>query len=191
MKLKDYEDIRDKWRLLLIDLMFARHYTLGDRLGRSSAKNPVIDRLLPSLLHVKAVSILDYALRAWIDSDSGGSVVADRLRQRIDYLAKRKALPDCTPLRSVCDRRNKLAHEPTEALNWNELDRDISITHNALFELKILDEMPQWEIFAERSGAERGEVPGAISTFHYRIGIKEGEKVIAEIKWLEHLLADA
>src|SRR5438445_12161720 len=82
-------DIANAWRLFLIDLMFARNYTIGylDHPG-PVAKIPVVERLLSTLLHVKAVTILDHALRAWIDAN--GIAVPKKpygtdLKGRIDF----------------------------------------------------------------------------------------------------------
>ena len=194
MSLLSLQDVPDAWRLFLIDLMFARNYTSGylDYPG-PVAKNPIVERLLPSLLHVKAVSILDHAMLAWIDAR--GIVVPKKpygtdLKGRIDYLADNAHLADRTRLHSIRTTRNDLAHEPGGAVDWAELDRDVGAIHSALSELKIVKEMPKWEIFSERSGAEEGEIPKAICTFRYRIGIKQGETLVAEIKWSQHVMAD-
>ncbi len=187
-------DVRNAWRFLLIDLMFARNYTIGYQLDHApAAKNPVAERLLPSLLHVKAVAVLDHCLRAWIDQK--GMVVLKKpygtdLKGRIDFLADNGHLADRSPLHSIRDTRNQMAHEPAGAVDWPELDRDVAAIHSALYELKIVNEMPKWEIWSERSAAKEGEIPKANHTFHYRIGIKEGDKVIAEIKWTKHLMED-
>jgi hypothetical protein len=194
MSLLSLTDVPNTWRLFLIDLMFARNYTMGylDHPG-PVAKNPVVERLLPSLLHVKAVSILDHALQAWIDDK--GIVIPKKpygtdLKGRIDYLADNGDLADRAHLHSIRGTRNELAHEPGGVVDWAELDRDVGAIHSALSELKIVNAMPKWEIFSERSAAGEGEIPKAICTFHYRISIKQGEKLVAEIKWAQHMMAD-
>ena len=157
------------------------------------AKNPVVERLLPSLLQVKAVAILDHALRAWIDDK--GLVVPKKpygtdLKGRIDYLADNGHLAGRFPLHSIRGTRNALAHEPAGAVDWAELDHDVATIHAALSELKLVQERPQWEILSERSAAQAGEIPKSTCTFHYRIGLKQSDKVVAEIKWAQHLMAD-
>lgn len=187
-------DVPGAWRSFLIDVMFARNYPIGYLdLDGPAARNPVVERLLPSLLHVKAVAILDHALRAWIDGR--GFVVPEKpsgreLKGRIDYLADNGHLSDRTALHSIRGTRNALAHEPAGVTDWAELDRDVAAIHSALSELKIVKEMPKWEIFSERSAAQAGEIPKSSCTFHYRIGIKEGDKIVAEIKWAKHLMSD-
>lgn len=187
-------DVPNAWRHFLIDLMFARNYTIGylDHPG-PVAKNPVVERLLPSLLQVKAVAILDHTLRAWIDDK--GLVVPKKpygidLKGRIDYLADNGHLADRSPLHSIRGTRNALAHEPAGAVDWAELDRDVAAIHSALSELKVVKEMPQWKISSERSAAQTGEIPNSICTFHYLIGITQGDKMVAEIKWAQHVMAD-
>jgi hypothetical protein len=75
-------------------------------------------------------------------------------------------------------------------VDWAELDRDVKAIRLALSALKLVGEAPKWEIFAERSAAQEGEIPKSLCTFHHRIGIKQGEKMIAEITWEEHMMAD-
>jgi hypothetical protein len=111
------------------------------------------------------------------------------LNGRINYLADNGHLSDRSSLHSIRGTRNALAHEPTGVVDWPELDRDVAAIHSALLELKVVDEMPKWEIFSERSAAQTGEIPNSICTFHYRIGIKHADELVAEIKWATHLMA--
>lgn len=194
MSVVSLTDVPNTWRHFLIDLMFARNYTIGylDHPG-PVAKNPVVERLLPSLLQVKAVAILDHTLRAWIDDK--GFVVPKKpygtdLKGRIDYLVDNGHLADRSPLHSIRGTRNALAHEPGGAVDWAELDRDVAAIHSALSQLKVVKEMPHWDIFSGRSAAQTGEIPKSNCTFHYRIVIKQGEKMVAEINWAQHVMAD-
>lgn len=91
-------EVRSAWRQFLIDREFGKNYTLG-YMGHPvpAAKNPVVERLLPSLLHVKAVAILDRAFRGWIE-DRGLTVprkpYGTDLRGRIDFLADNSFVHD-------------------------------------------------------------------------------------------------
>lgn len=187
-------DVQRAWRLFLIDLLFARNYTIGYQNHPGPvAKNPVVERLLPSLLQVKAVALFDYFLHAWIDDR--GIVVPKKpygtnLKGCIDYLADHGYLAGRSRLHAIRGTRNALAHEPDGVVDWVELDRDISAIHAALFELNLVKEIPEWDIFSERSGAQPGEIPKAMRTFHYRIGIKNGDRMVAEIKWAQHVMDD-
>src|SRR5690242_5393403 len=125
----DLAEIPQQWRLFLIDMAFASRYELGyiDAIP-PPPKNPVLERLLPSLLHIKAVAILDRALRSWCEDR--GLVVPKKpygsdLEGRIDFLADSGHLADRAPLHSVRGVRNVLAHEPTGSVDWAALDSDV------------------------------------------------------------------
>lgn len=188
------KDVPNAWRNFLVDLKFARNYTIGylDHPG-PVAKNPVVERLLPALLQVKAVTILDHTLQAWIDEKE---LVVPRkpygtdLKGRIDYLADNGHLADRSALHSIRGTRNVLVHEPDGAVVWDEVDRDVATIYSALSELKVVIEMPQWEIFSERFEAKAGEIENSICTVHYRIALSQGENIVAEIKWVQHTMKD-
>jgi hypothetical protein len=191
MALSDVPQVR---REFLIDVMFAENYELGhlDDLG-PSVKNPVVERLLPSLLHVKAVAILDHAIRSWCDHK--GLVIPKKpygtdLKGRIDYLVDNAFLSDRSSLHAIRGTRNIVAHEPADAVDWRQLDSDVKAIHVALKELGLVGEFPKWEISSERSAAQDPWVPNALCTFDYRIAIKDGEKLVAEITWSKHLMRD-
>jgi hypothetical protein len=114
-------DITALWRQFLIDLSFAKHYPIGyiDLQGLAP-KNPVLEQLLPSLLHIKAVAILDHALKAWIESK--GITVPKKpygtdLKGRIDFLVDNNRLNGRASLHTLRGLRNNLAHEPQKAIN--------------------------------------------------------------------------
>ena len=187
-------EVRSVWRQFLIDREFARNYTLGylDHPG-PAAKNPVAERLLPSLLHVKAVAILDHAFRAWIEEREltvPRKPYGTDLHGRIDFLADNSFLGDRESLHSIRDTRNDIAHEPAEEIAWERLDQDVLVIAAALRVLGLVDEMPMWEVFSERSSAREGEIPNALASFHYRIAIKAAEGLVAEITWQTHLMRD-
>ena len=98
-------DIPDLWRKLLIDLAFARNYRVGFiDLPGPVPKNPVLEQLLPSLLHIKTVAILDHALKSWIDAN--GMRVPKRpygteLKGRIDFLADNNKIRDRATLHGL------------------------------------------------------------------------------------------
>src|SRR5579863_3132834 len=105
-------DIPKLWRRFLIDAVFARNYDLASRLdGAFVAPNEVLERHLPSLLHIKAVAILDHALVAFIDSR--GLIVPKKpygtsLKGRIDFLSDQRLLSDQATLLGLKNLRNDL-----------------------------------------------------------------------------------
>jgi hypothetical protein len=144
MALSDVPQVR---REFLIDAMFAENYELGhlDDLG-PSVKNPVVERLLPSLLHVKAVAILDHAIRSWCDHK--GLVIPKKpygtdLKGRIDYLVDNAFLSDRSSLHAIRGTRNIVAHEPADAVDWRQLDSDVKAIYVALKELGLVGEFPK------------------------------------------------
>jgi hypothetical protein len=187
-------DVPQIWREFLVDAMFAENYELGylDRLG-PPLKNPVVERLLPSLLYVKAVAIFDYALRGWCDEK--GLVIPKKpygtdLKSRIDYLADHGHLADCSPIQSIRGTRNVLAHEPAGAVDWSQLRSDVLALHGALKELGMAGDFPKWEISSERLAAQDPKVPDALFSFDYRIRIADGAKPVADISWSEHVMRE-
>jgi hypothetical protein len=186
-------EVSRMWRAFLIDFTFAQNYTIGyTMLPGLTPRNPILERLLPSFLHIRATAVLDHALRAHLDDRrlAVPKSYGNGLKGRVDYLADHGHLVDRLPLHLVCGRRNKLAHEPAGEISWQDLKLDVLAIHSALSELSLVGEMPNWEIAAERSAAQTGEVPGAICTFHHTIEIRQGSESIAEIKWSNHLMAD-
>lgn len=187
-------DIPNAWRLFHIDLLFARNYEMAHKLHSGLApKNPVLERLVPSLLHVKLVSIFDHSIRAWIDENCievPKKPYGKDLNGRIDFLADKGHIADRRPLHTIRTRRNGLAHHIKSAISWAELDRDVETVQSALSALKLVSDSPKWSIFAEQSAAQAGEVPNSICTIHRRIGIRQEDKMIAEIKWSEHQMED-
>jgi hypothetical protein len=187
-------EVQNAWRGFLIDLMFAQNYTLADfnPFGHM-AKNPVLERLLPSLLQVKVVAILDHGMRSWLEAKNlevPKKPYGTDLHGRINYLVDHGHLSDREPLHCIRDTRNDVAHEPGEAVDWAELDRDVRTVHSALSELRMVNAFPQWTIAAERSAMQDGEISGADQTAHYSLRISEGTKTVAEILWAAHLMAD-
>jgi hypothetical protein len=187
-------DVPRIWREFLIDAMFAQNYELGylDHPG-PPLKNPVVERILPSLLHVKAVAILDHALRCWCDEK--GLVIPKKpygtdLKGRIDYLVDNGHLSDRSSLHSIRGTRNVLAHEPTGAVDWKQLGSDVLAIHGVLKELSLVGDFPKWEIESERSAAQDAKVPDASFSFDYLIRITEGPKPVAEIAWSEHIMRE-
>jgi hypothetical protein len=154
--------------------------------------NPVVERLLPSLLHVKAAAILDHALKAWATHQNisipTGRPYGDSLYRRINYLADQGHLTDRTMLHDIRNLRNALAHQPAENVDWAALDRDIAAINATLQELQIVGPMPTWEIIAERSAMQAGAIPDAVWTVNYSLAIKQDGQTIAEIPWQVHTM---
>jgi hypothetical protein len=122
--------IRGAWWRFLIELQFARDYTVAASIEATgpTIRNPILETLLPSLLHIKAVAILDAALKEILSAKS--LVVPKRyggmLKGRIDFLADQGLLPESGDLHRIRDTRNDVAHEFDERIEWAELDHMVS-----------------------------------------------------------------
>jgi hypothetical protein len=187
--------VADTWRSFLIDLTFARNYTAADWLSHPGPppRNPVVDRLLPSLLQVKAVAILDHALQSWIE-EHGLTVPRQPygrdLNGRINFLADRSEIADRESLHSIRGTRNELAHVPSGSVNWEELDRDVLAIHRALFGLGLVPAMQKWGVIAEKLAARPGTSPDVDLSMDYAIRIMHEEKPVAEIAWTMNMMRD-
>ena len=179
------------WHQFLIDALFAQRYELGYIDDPCPGKNPVLERLLPSLLHVKAVAILDHALRDWC-KERGVQVPRKAygrdLKGRIAFLVDNKYLSDGAALQAIRDLRNELAHQPVASINWARLDVDVRAIHSALHQLGIVGIYPNWTIGASRSAAQPPRIPDALMTFDYNVTIREGESPVGEISWSTHTM---
>jgi hypothetical protein len=187
-------DLPGLWRHFLIDYTFARNYPIGYiDLPGPAPRNPVLDQLLPSLLHIKAVAILDHALEVWIAANMitvPGKHYKHDLNGRIELLADAHILTDRKALHALRSLRNALAHQPQDAIDWKNLDRDVATIHATLNELKLVGEMPNFEIFCERSAAQASQDPAVSCIWHYQVEIKEADRLIAAIQWSTSLMND-
>ena len=140
-----FGSVAKSWRRLLIDVAFGRNYpayfSMSSATVRGAPRNPILDELLPSLLQIKAVAVLDKALRVKLDSD-GTTPKAHGFRNdlngRIETALAVGILKDVSLLHRVRGSRNDVAHEFDEKIDWKQLDRDISTIHLALHEMGLL-----------------------------------------------------
>ena len=67
----DSTNIKQKWRNYGLELVLARNYHLSYLLtGQSTHRNPVLESILPSLLHIKLLVLLDEALVEFVQSSN-------------------------------------------------------------------------------------------------------------------------
>jgi hypothetical protein len=184
--MSDVANIQGIWWRFLVEAMFAENYELG-YLDEPLGGNPVVDKLLPALLQIKAVGILDLALRSWCDGK--GLVIPKTtygtdLKGRIDYLVENRHLSDGSFLHSIRDTRNILAHEPMGEINWQQLESHVMAIHGSLRELGLVGDFPKWQINVERSPAHDPNGPDATFPVKRRIRITDGVRIVGSISWL-------
>ncbi len=187
------DDIRGAWRLFLIELEFARNYPMAYQLGhRLAVRNPVLEKILPSLLYIKMAALLDEGLAAYLISTTSVLPKAYRstLDGRISFLTDSGKIPNGPALDAIRNKRNELAHETSSSVSWPQVDQDLASVHAALQHLGLVGARPRFDIRAERSGAQGSQEPGIIEYFDYSVTLTEGEKTAAEFKWRETLHSD-
>src|SRR5687768_8878804 len=118
-------DIPSEWKWLREELEFARHYhEVYQDFAHDTIvpAHPFLEYLLPALLYLRAVSILDEALSAYITAK--GLAMPKKYHKtlggRIWFLSDRGLLSDPTVVSKVKDRRNKIGHEPPDRSNLQE-----------------------------------------------------------------------
>jgi len=75
-------------------------------------------------------------------------------------------------------------------VSWKQLDDDVASIEVALEVHRYVKSRPSLSVMAERSEARESTTPGVSFAFDYRICVKEGDKVAAEITWTESVLSD-
>lgn len=187
--------IANSWRKLLVDVAFMRDYPtffmIASVNAGSAPRNPVMEQLLPSLLQIKAVTVLDAALQSKLDELEElpkARGFRNDLHGRIETAVAAGVLPDAARLHLARSSRNDVAHEFDETINWVRLEEDLSAIHAALQKLGYVDERPKLEVIAERNPKSLLVDPGAIFGFDYVVAVRAGTNSIAEITWSQEVL---
>jgi hypothetical protein len=158
---------------------------------RMPRANPVFDRLLPSLLHVKALTVLDASLkealttRASSPKDFG---YKDDLNGRISTSGDLGLFPECKLLHEARRTRNEIAHEFEPIVSWVELDEAVQTIQQGLLLLGLVGSMPKLEVKAERKPKTELKDPNARLGFDYCVSVIGDGEVAAEITWSEEIL---
>lgn len=185
----------ETWRIFLIELEFARNYPMAYQLTSNNVvgRNPVLEEILPSLLHLRMTAVLDGALEAYLDS-TGTSLPADYrsdLNGRICFSSDSGLVPNGQALHRVRKRRNDTAHEVFSNVSWKQLEQDRREVHAALQHLGLVSEPPQFLVKAERSAFRESDEPGVMGHHDFVVRVMEGEKCAGEFKWRTTLHNDS
>ncbi len=148
------QDIVNAWHRFHQEAILAENYRMAPRppgvISRDPTPNPVVDRLLPSLLLVRVASILDEALEFYIN-ENNVDWPTERKRDfynRIDVLAENGLLVSKDSCHSVRRRRNDLAHDAQSAASWSELDTYVDKVEDELKGLSFVSDRPRYLWFA-------------------------------------------
>lgn len=181
------------WRQFLIELEFARNYPIAYQLEHGTAvRNPVLESILPSLLHIKMAALLDEALDSHLNSTGTALPKGYRsnLDGRISFCSDSGLVPDGPGLHGIRQMRNALAHEASSSVSWSQLDQDLVVVHSALQHLGVVGQRPRFEMNAERSGAQESQEPGFLFHFDYAVTLLENGKTAAKFTWRESVHND-
>jgi hypothetical protein len=183
-------DIARSWRLLFLEEEATRNYWRTYLLyGLQSHRDVLLDEFLPSLIYIKAVTILDDALEALISARglAASSKCPGSLGARIDFLADRGMLSNASEVHRIRRRRNELAHESGARASWEELANDRAMMQQVLHALGLVGDPPVLEFYAERSPMRDSAKPGHPFERDFVYGVKANGRVGFEVKWTQYV----
>lgn len=183
--------IQKLWERFFIDLEFSRHYPHCRPVTNSlPVRNPILEEVLPSLLHVKATAILDAALEQML-KDQGLRLPRKcprTLAGRLQFLTDQGIISDPEALHDVRKRRNGIAHEFDKRIDWATLGNDVDEIQNFFEKETLAGPRSELEFFAESSGARSSDDPAVIAAVDHRFGLRQAGRVVAEVCWAENLM---
>jgi hypothetical protein len=190
----DKGQLRRSWRVYLLEYEFSKHYHYPYLLYMvSTIRNPMLDQLLPSLLLIRAVSILDDALQLELDAQ-GIKLPQGRYRNnlegRIAILGDNGRLSATDKLQDLRVRRNELAHDVSVFATWEEVSVAVDLVDTTLREFTIAGPRPTLEFFGERSAMSESPDPSVRWTREFKCGIEENGKVALEFSWRQDFPKD-
>ena len=183
-------DLNNAWRRVLAMIELAKNHAKVHALDTGHAMpNPLLDRLLPSLLFINLVSLLDEALEVFLEVKhmTLPKGYKQDLFHRIKYLNQEGHLKDSAGLQGLREKRNDIAHKEVYA-TWTEVEHAIAKIEDELQELRFVGTRPNYEFFAERSGAQSSDDPNVAFTFYYCFGLKENDKEVVRVGWTSKVL---
>lgn len=183
---------QEQWSRFLLEYVAAEHYPHVYLLaGGSSFRNPLLERLLPSLLFINALSLLDDAMKQYIDGLPGKlpKNYQGTLDGRISFLTDTTAVSNGSSLHTLRKARNEVAHTRDRDISWSELARAIKEVEFALQTIGVVGPRPNLEYFGERSAAMSGTEPGVISVQIYKAGVRENGTEAYVSSWKESLMS--
>lgn len=181
------------WRHFRLEAKAAQNYPLpySMYIGQTH-RDTLLEKILPTLLYVKAVAILDDALELWLKVNNRKLVAPyrDDLNGRLEYLNDKGLISNASQLHEVRKLRNTIAHEPGTSCDWAKLEGDISLIETCLVSLELARQTPKLEYVCERSAMEASVEPGVNFSRTFSYGVKENGKLAFEVSWTQKFLAD-
>jgi hypothetical protein len=187
MSTDEMQKIRNRWLTFLMHTELAKNHKMANMIasgGQPPAPNPIVDRLLPSLLYVRLGALLDETFEDFITAK--GLAMPRRYRNdfngRITFLDDQGLLKYASRLHTLRQKRNEVAHEPSSFRTWSELEDAVAIAQTELAHLSLVGDRPVYEFYAQRNPRQEPE-RGYLITFDYRYGLKVDGKRAIEVSW--------
>lgn len=180
---------------MLVEIAMAREYTtfywLMSPAIRGLPKNPLLERILPSLLQIKAATVLDEVLEAVLEQRSASPKdygFRNDLNGRICTAAAIGIITSEAQLHAVRNRRNNVAHEFEQSVGWEDLEVDVVEIQRCLESLGVVGPRPLLTVTGERVPKQLLRDPKAVLGFDYRVIVKDAGAVVAELVFEEEIL---
>ena len=176
--------LAEAWRVFLCEVEISKHHHLCySGLGAPIYRNPILDRLLPSLLYLKMVALFDEFLEAYISQK--GLVLPPQFRQdlngRLNFLDSLGALSSPVELHSIRKLRNEIAHDGARHADWGALDYDLAKIHGELRHFGFVGPKPDLKFHFEGTPFEKSSDPKILWERDIVYGAKEGQEWVYAI----------
>lgn len=173
---------KEAWWRFRVEVVAAQNYHLSSSLIGPHFKNILLERMLPILLYIKAVTILDDSFDLWLYKNNHilSKPYKNDLNGRIQYLVDIGVLSDRDRLHGIRRRRNDFAHEPEISCSWDELSEAIFVMEDNLMILGLVRITQRLEFFYERSPIASSDPDIALS-HEYKYGVKEDGAPVFEV----------
>ncbi|MGV3606471.1 MAG: hypothetical protein ACO1RA_08680 [Planctomycetaceae bacterium] len=188
---KETKSVAEQWHFFLIERVWAENYQTYFMVKSNSllkpAKGYLFEKMLPSLLHIKALTILDYALKEALAArqvSPKSLKCSDDLSGRINAADKLGLFPDSDLLHTARLKRNGLAHEYEPSSSWDELKEVVVTIHKTLELLGVVSApFPDFKVIWSRT-PQSPDNPDEIAVhFNFRFAIMLGEEEYASESW--------
>jgi hypothetical protein len=178
--------IAETWLKVLQEAELARNYDKSPALkGTRRAWNPVVERLLPSLLVIEATSVLDDALEDQIVTRaiSMPAKYRNTFGGRARYFADNHLFADPDDVEKLRLLRNKLGHEAGRGVYWSDLDAALTTVHQELQHFGYVGARPEYEYYSKRYKVRRSEDENFKKAQDFEIGLNEDGRFASSIGW--------
>ena len=159
----------------------------------SVCRNPILEKILPSLLYLRMVSLFDEGLLRYIKNNELSmpkEKYKNNLNGHIEFLNDNGLIKNTKKCHQIRKRRNDIAHESNTGISWTDLDNDFRIFESELKNLDLIGERPSYEIYAEQSAVRGSTEKNVLTEQDFCFGLKEGDKKRIEISYTEKLMRD-